>query len=156
MVKKNYNFVPGNEEKIAKAFVSNARASLKYCTEYARELKGMRVEKAQRFLQNVIDKKEHLPLKKYNKNVGHRKGLARSGAKQGRYPINTSKIVLNLVNSVKANADYKGLDSDNLVIAHMFACCGFRRRGHQNQGRISGKVHLRKSTHLEIAVAEAK
>ena len=96
-----------------------------------------------------------MPLKKYIKKTGHRKGIPRSSTKVGRYPIRLAKNFLKIVSSLKANADYKGLDSENLVIVHAFVCEGFRRASNQKQGRISGKRHRSKSTHIEIVAMEA-
>ena len=156
MVKKAYNFEIKDEKKVAKAFSSNVPVSLKYATEVSRELKGKRVAKAEQFLQNVVDQKQYLPLRRYLKKVGHKPGQAQSFTKTGRYPKRCCQAFLGLINSVKANADYKGLDADNLVIQHVFASQGFRRVGHQSQGRIAGKRHRKKSTHLEMVVREAK
>lgn len=154
MVKKKYNFELKSEEKIAKAFKSNARVSLKYSTELCREIKGKKVEKVEKLLQDIVEKKRFLPLRRYRLEMGHRKGKAVSKTKSGKYPIKLCKVWLDLLNSVKANADYKGLNSENLIILHCFASQGFRRRSHQKQGRIAGKSHLRKSAHIEVIVRE--
>ena len=155
-MKKDYNYRIGNEGKIAKATAKNARASLKYSNEIARELKGMKLGRAQEFMSNVIEKKEFIPLRKYVKKMGHRKGRSISFTKTGRYPKRTAEIFLNLLNSVKSNADYKGLNAENLVIKHVFASQGFGRIGYQPKGHISGKRRKRKSTHIEVIVAEAQ
>lgn len=156
MSKKNYNYeFKGSEAKLAKAFLSNQRASLKYSTEFGRELKGKKLDKAQAFLMNVIEKKEFLPLRRYTKKVPHRRGDAKSFTKTGRYPQKTAKVLLKLLGLVKANADYKGLDSENLLIVHFFASQGFKRIGHQAKGAISGKRRQKQSAHLEIIVREA-
>lgn len=141
---------------MAKAVLKNAPVSLKYAVEFSRELKGMKLDKAEHFLEDIIEQKRFLPLRKYNKKVGHRRGDSVSFTKSGRYPKRTSQVILNLLHSVKSNADYKGLNADSLLIVHFFASQGFRRLGHQNQGRISGKTHKNKSAHLEVAVMEAK
>jgi ribosomal protein L22 len=57
---------------------------------------------------------------------------------------------------VKANADFKGLDTDKLLIIHAFAAQGFRRMSLQPKGKIGGKLRLRKSVHLEVIVTEVK
>ncbi|MEW6295407.1 MAG: 50S ribosomal protein L22 [Candidatus Diapherotrites archaeon] len=155
MTKKEYNYRIGNEAKIAKATAKNARASLKYSTELGRELKGMKLKRAAEFLGNIITKKEFIPLRKYVKKMGHRKGKSISFTKTGRYPKRTAQIFLDLLNSVRANADYKGLNTENLIIKHVFASQGLGRIGYQPKGHISGKRRKRKATHIEIIVAEA-
>ncbi|MBN1940605.1 MAG: 50S ribosomal protein L22 [Candidatus Diapherotrites archaeon] len=141
-------------KNIAKAFATNQRISLKYSTELCREVKGQRIDKAEKYLQRIIEKKDFLPLRKYNKKVPHRRGEGKSNVKSGRYPKNVCKAFISLLNSVKANADFKGLDTDNLLIINAFASQGFSRTGHQPKGRIGGKRWKKKSTHLEIVARE--
>jgi large subunit ribosomal protein L22 len=157
MVKKNYNLHEKiNEKNTAKAIKKNANVSVKYSTEIVREIKGKELSKVEKFLQNVIDKKEHLPLRKYVKKVAHRKGKAKSKTKSGRYPIKTIKTFLELVESAKANADYKGLETEKLFVKHAFASMGYSRVSHQPKGKISGKSRVKKSAHLEIILQEGK
>ncbi|MDD5148213.1 MAG: 50S ribosomal protein L22 [Candidatus ainarchaeum sp.] len=153
MTKRDYQ-VDLQGKDTARAFASNQRVSLKYANEICREIKGKRLERAEKFLQNILDKKEFLPLVKYHGKVPHRKGESRSGVKAGRYPQKVSKAFLGLLNSVKANADFKGLGTENLLIVHAFASQGFRRFAHQPKGKIAGKGWKRKSAHIEIVVRE--
>jgi len=156
MVKKEYQAMAEKRDKTAKAVMKNQRASLKYSLEIVREIKGKRLGKASRFLKNVLAHKEYLPLKRHMKKVGHRKGDAKSGVKSGRYPTGTVNVWLMLLDSVKANADYRGLEVKDLVIAHAFASQGYKRMGYQSQGRISGKRRAKKAVHIEVVVREGK
>ncbi|MFA4907993.1 MAG: 50S ribosomal protein L22 [archaeon] len=155
MVKRHYNFAEYDSKKQARAFISGQPVSLKFSNEMCRELKGMNMKKAEAYLKRVSEMKDFLPLRVYSGKVAHRKGNSKSFVKAGRYPIRLAKVFLGLLNLVKANADFKGLDSDNLVIVHTFCSQGFRKTGYQTRGRISGKRHRHKSTHLEIIVEEA-
>ena len=154
MVKRNYQ-VELKGKKIAKAMTKNANVSLKFSLELIREIKGKRIDKAEAFLRRIRKQEEFLPLRVYKKKVAHRRGDARSFTKSGRYPIKVAKIWLSLLESVKANADYAGLDADNLIITHAFASQGYRRYSYQSQGRIGGKRRIKKSAHIEVAVREA-
>jgi len=155
--KKNYNvqFSLGNEKKTAKAIAANAPVSLKYSTEIAREIKGKRLEWAVSFLQDIALKKRHLPLRRYIKEVPHRKGNAISHSKTGRYPKRCVLKWMELLKQAKANADYKGLNAESLMVIHAFASKGVGRTSHQTQGKISGKMRVRKAAHLEVIVREA-
>jgi ribosomal protein uL22 len=155
MSKKNY-YCEFNEKKDARAVASNQRASLKYSTQIIKQIKGKKMSKAEKFIQNVLEHKDFIPLVKYNEGTGHRKGDSKSGAKTGRYSDKTCEVFLNLLNSVKANADYKGLNKENLLIKNAFASQGYQKISYQKQGRIAGKRRKRKSVHLEIVVTEAK
>ena len=157
MSKKNYNvqFSTGNEKKIAKAIAANAPVSLKYSIEISREIKGKKLSKAIQFLQDITEMKRHLPLRRYNKEVPHRKGNAISHTKTGRYPKKCALKWIELLKQLKANADYKGLNSENLLIIHAFASKGVGRTSHQAQGKISGKMREKKAAHLEAIAREA-
>ena len=156
MVKREYQLKGVNEKITAKAMLKNRPVSLKYATEICNEIKGLPVAKAEKILQEIIDRKRYLPLKKYKKKVPHRKGAAISGQKAGRYPVNTCKAFIELIGYAKANAENKGLDPEKLIIRHVFACQGYRRWSMQPKGRIAGKRRRRKSAHLEIILQEVQ
>lgn len=156
MVKKGYQVKVKNEKSIAKAIAKNQPVSTKYSTEMCREIKGKTISGVEKRLQRILAKQQFLPLRKYNKKVAHRKGASVSGVKSGRFPKRLCTVFLKLLLSVKANADFKGLDSENLLITDCFASRGFARRSMQPKGRIAGKRRRRKSTHIEIIAREAK
>jgi len=156
-MKKNYQIEVGSLEGKARAYLVNQRASLKFSTEACRLIKGKNVNKVLELLKRIENMEQPLPLKRYNTKVAHRKGDAGSnGVKSGRFPVNTVKIFTKLLELVKANADFKGLDSENLIITHTFVSQGFSRVSHQPKGRIAGKRRKRKSVHLEVIVQEGK
>ena len=155
MVKQTMQATGFSQKRTASAIIKNNPISLKYSLEIIRHIKGKRLDKAMTFLGRVINMQEHVPLRVYHGKVAHRKGQSHSYVKSGRYPIRTSIGILNLLRSVKANADFKGLDAENLIILHMFASQGFKRIGNQAMGRISGKRRTHKSCHVEIVVVEA-
>jgi large subunit ribosomal protein L22 len=155
MVKRDYQEeVPGKEKKVSKALMKNKHGSLKYATEFCRELKGKKLVKAEALLNDIIDKKRFLPLKKYNRKVAHRKGNSVSGTKSGRFPLKTTKLFIELMQNLKANADYRGLDGEKMIIKNIFASAGFSRVKFQSQGRIAGKRRNEKSIHLEAVAIE--
>ncbi|HLD58530.1 MAG TPA: 50S ribosomal protein L22 [archaeon] len=153
MAKRNYQAVV-HGKNIARAFASNRPISLKYSVEICREIRGKRLQRAESFLNNVLSHKEFLPLRQYRGKIPHRKGDSQSGVKSGRYPKNACMAFLDLLNSAKANADFKGMDAENLIIVHAFASQGFKRSSHQPKGKISGKPWKRKSAHIEVIVRE--
>ena len=114
MSKKDYAMEIGNEAKIAKAILSNQPISLKYSIEISREIRGKPLNKAVKFLLDVLEMKRHVPIRRFRAEMAHRKGRAISFTKTGKYPLRASKVFLGLLDQVKANADYKGLDAENL------------------------------------------
>src|SRR3989338_235743 len=103
MVKKDYNFANPYQKGLAKAVFKNANVSLKYATEFGRELKGMKLNKAEQLVEDIIAHRKFLPLRKYKHNTGHRKGNSVSFAKTGRYPEKLGMVLLDLLSSVKSN-----------------------------------------------------
>lgn len=156
MVKKNYQALPGKQSKTAKALITNAPVSLKYSTEICNQIRGKPVEKMIEWMKRIILHEDHLPLRMYHKKVGHRKGTAKQGVKAGRYPERNAAKFIELLELAKSNADFKGLDTEKLIVLTAFASQGVKKYGHQSKGRISGKVHLRKSTNIEVIVMEVK
>jgi large subunit ribosomal protein L22 len=157
MVKKTYNYVGNFDEKrMARAISKNQPASVKHSLEISRTIKGKKLDAAQKFLEDVAEKKRFLPLRVYNRKVAHRKGQSVEGVKSGRYPIKTCQRWLKLLKSVRSNADVKGLNVEKLKVIHANATRGFARVSYQSQGRISGKKREAKSAHLEIVVSEVK
>ncbi len=158
MVKRYYNteLSAAESKKTAKTMAANANVSLKYATEICNQIKGKTAEWTESFLQDIEQHKRFLPLKRYNKKVAHRKGDSMHGEKAGRYPEKTVQVFLKLLENAKANADYKGLDTEKLVIKHAFASQGFARRSVQTKGKIGGKVRKKKSAHLEVVLMEAR
>lgn len=155
MGEKKYNFQKAvNPKKIAKSCKQNAKISTKYAVEFSNYFKNKPLDKAMKICEDIIEKKDHLPLKKYRLKVAHRKGIAKRKTPTGRYPVNTAKEILALLNDVKNNAENLNLDTERLKIIHMFVVKGITRRKTQPLGRIGNKQRESKSTNIEVIVLE--
>jgi large subunit ribosomal protein L22 len=107
------NFDPATT---AKAMAYELNVSPKHCIEILRQLRGKPVMKAEAYLEAVIEMKQSVPFKKFNRNVAHKK--RQNGWDAGRYPIKASKEILKLLRHAVANAEYKGLEPENMKILH--------------------------------------
>lgn len=87
-----------------------------------------------------------VPFRRYNKNIGHRRGKMASG----RYPKKASIYILRLIESAEANAKNLGLTSP-LVIEEIIANKGVRGFHFGRIRRIKNKM-----THIKLVVKEAK
>ncbi len=116
MARVNYAYKPEDETRAAKAMGYEMPISFKHAVEICREIRGKRVEEAMRLLEDVIEMKRPIPFKKYKKKVAHKRGLEKWYA--GRYPQKAAKYVLKVLKNLRANAEYKGLDMESLVIVH--------------------------------------
>ncbi len=140
------------KDKDAYAKANNCSISMKYSVELAREIKNKPYNKIVKYLENIIDLKTHLPLRRYNRDVAHRKGPALSGVKSGRYPVKTAKYFLKVLESAKANADYKGLESTkkDLIIKGAVVSQGVKRYSFQTQGR--RRLRRKQTVNIEIVL----
>ena len=117
---------PEEEDKIAKASLREVSISPKAAVEICREIRGMMLEKAKKYLEEVVEKRRPVPFKRYVKHLGHRREL--QGWKIGRYPVKAAKYVLTLLENLENNAVDKGLDPSRLRIIHIAALKGRKIR----------------------------
>ncbi|MCC7553474.1 MAG: 50S ribosomal protein L22 [Methanobacteriaceae archaeon] len=106
-----------DESKIARAMAKSLKISPKHCVEICNAIRGMKVSAAKDYLDDVIEMKKAVPFKRHNKKVGHKKGL--KGWPSGRYPVKAAIQILKVLENAEANAEYKGLDNEKLVIEHI-------------------------------------
>lgn len=140
-------------EGTAKALGRELDISPKASVEVCRAIRGMMVEDAAQFLEEVISLKRPVSYHRYTGQVGHRKGR-KFGA--GRYPKKTAKAILDVIKHAQHNAEYKGLDSDNMRIAHISSSRGMTVEGYipRAHGRSSPFNHERTNIEVVLKVVE--
>ncbi len=136
-MKLNYS-IESNPEKTSKAIGKELHISRKQAHEISSKIKGMKVNTARSFLENVVLLKQAVPYKRYVRNVPHRRGMC-----TGRYPQKAAKEFLKVLLNAQNNARYKGLESDNLRIMLVNTKKGHTFRGSmpRAQGRATPKKH---------------
>ncbi len=105
-------------ENSAKARVEDVDASFKELVEVCKNIKGMNVDKALNFLDEVIAGKRPVRFYSHNKKMAHRREL---GGKKGRYPKKAAKIVKQVLFNALSNARHKNMAEDKLVVVHATA-----------------------------------
>ncbi|MBU4535159.1 MAG: 50S ribosomal protein L22 [Euryarchaeota archaeon] len=153
MAKINYAFKEDDKAKTAKAIGRALKISPKHAVEICRELRGMKLERAKVYLEEVIQMQKAVPFKRHNKKVGHRKGL--NGWPTGRYPVKAAGHILKVLENAEANAEYKGLDSENLKIMHISSHRGFVIRGWTPRAFGRASPFNTPTTHVQIVLGEA-
>ena len=114
MGRLNYSLSPAGRS--SRAMGMEFHISPKHAREICRTLRGMKVEEAKTFLEDVIALRRAVPFKRYARNVAHRHGLV--GADAGRYPQKAAKAVLLVLSNAMSNAEYKGLEPNELKVYH--------------------------------------
>ena len=113
MVNK-YSFQKYNEGKMVRVLGRNLPVSKKASREICHFIKGKEINKAINYLEGVTKLKLPIPFKRFKKDIAHRRGKIGPG----RFPRKSAHSVLNLLNTLKANAKDKGLNSEGLVLIH--------------------------------------
>jgi large subunit ribosomal protein L22 len=140
-------------DTIAKAKANELNMSPKHSIEIATFIRHQRVNDAIAYLNDVIGLKKAIPFRRFNRNVAHKRGLP-GNWDAGRYPVKASKAYIRVLESVKKNAEYIGLDADNLEIIHVSANRGRAQKAFfpRAMGRATPKV--RETVNIEIIVRE--
>ncbi|MEE9611729.1 MAG: 50S ribosomal protein L22 [Desulfatiglandales bacterium] len=152
MVKNRYSLVLEEEEKIAKVYAGEMHISPKWAIEICRELRGQTLTRAEVFLRDLSEMKRALPVKRFKKGVAHRRGLEKAAA--GRYPIKAASRMIKVLDSARANAEYKGLDPEKLYIKHITAQRGRVIRGFLPRAMGRATPHNMTTTNLQIVLEE--
>ena len=113
---KGYTFRNYNQEHMARAIGMALPISFKQSVEICRFIGNKNVNDAKKMLQNVVEKKSAIPFKRYNWDLGHKKKIG-----PARYPEKASMEFIKLIENVEANAQFRGLNTSNLIIAHVSA-----------------------------------
>lgn len=115
MARIAYSYESADETKAVKAMGYEIPMSFKDAVEICRELRGKKIPQAMGYLEEVIAMRFPVKMKRYKKKVAH-KNIP--GWYAGRYPQKAAKEILKVIKNLKANAEYKGLNIEELVIVH--------------------------------------
>ncbi|MGQ9514548.1 MAG: 50S ribosomal protein L22 [Thermoproteota archaeon] len=152
MPKFGYSIVGLDESKTVKASLREVNASPKKARELVKELVGMRLSEAKEYLEGVIEMRISVPFKRYNKEVGHRRG--QQGFAPGGYPVKVARLLLKLLDQLEANADFKGLDVERLRIIHTSALRGRKIAKFIPRAFGRSSPYMRELIHIEVVAEE--
>lgn len=107
--KKEQKAKPVVKKELAIANGLDLHASKKHCMYISTFVKGKKIDDAIKQLEEVIKLKRAIPFKG---EIPHRKGDMMSG----RYPVNASKLYINILKGLKGNVLANGMDLDKTVI----------------------------------------
>merc|ERR1719382_1302278 len=114
----------------------------------------MKLKDAQVYLEDVCEKRQCVPFKKFKGGIGRTPQAKVFKLSQGRWPIKSAKILLGLLKNAESNAEFKNLDTDNLVIEHIHvnAAQQGRRRTYRAHGRIN--AYMSSPCHVQMILTE--
>ena len=136
-------------EKSAKAIGRELPISSKASVEVCRSVRGKMVEDAVKFLEDVIALKRPVSYHKHRGEVGHRKGKKFG---PGRYPKKTAQAILDVIRHAQHNAEYKGLDSENMRIVHVSSSKGMKTEGFMPRAHGSSSPFNHETANIEVVL----
>ena len=149
----SYSFTNFDKTKHVRSALREKDISHKHAREVALAIRGMSIEKAREFLENVIAKQIAVPYRRYNNEVAHRSNI-RDGFFSGRFPKKTAREFLKLLDNLESNGEYKGMDLDRLKIVSAVTHKGTKleRFTPRAMGRSSPKIDT--LVHVELVAQE--
>jgi len=152
MPRFGYSILGLDPDKTAIASGREMDISHKHAREICKEIKGKNLDKAKEYLEEVGKLKKSVPFRRHHKKVGHRSDL--TGWHTGRYPEKAAKKILEILESVEKNAEYKGLQVDKLKIIHASGYPGRKLKRIFYRAFRTSSPKVNTLTHVEIAVEE--
>uniref|UniRef100_A0A0G4FQT2 60S ribosomal protein L17 n=1 Tax=Chromera velia CCMP2878 TaxID=1169474 RepID=A0A0G4FQT2_9ALVE len=145
---------PTNNSKAAKAKGVDLRVHFKNTYEVGTTIKGMSLSKAQKYLEAVLKRQRCVPFRKFTGCIGRTAQAKEWGYTQGRWPVKSVKIFLGLLKNAESNAEFKGLDTENVLIKHV--CVQRAQKGRRRTYRAHGRINAYMSSpcHVELILEE--
>merc|ERR1712029_443069 len=133
---------------------SNLRVHFKNTRETAQAIKKMPLVRAVQYLENVLAHKEIVPFRRFMGGVGRHAQAKVHGTSQGRWPKKSAEFLIQLLRNAESNAEYKGLDTENLTVDHIQVSRApkMRRRTYRAHGRIN--PYMSSPCHIEVVLVE--
>ncbi len=149
-----YSKEPAEPTKSAKARVQDLRAHYKNTYETCMVLKGMKLKKAIRYLDQVLEHRSIIPFRKHCGGVGRHTQAKLFKVTQGRWVHKPVTYVQQLLKNAQSNAESKGLDVEKCTITHIQVnrAVQGRRRTYRAHGRMT--PYLSSNCHVELFVTE--
>lgn len=149
-----YGATSTNPAKSASARGSYLRVSFKNTRETAQAINGWNLEKAQKYLSQVVNHERAIPFRRFNSSIGRTAQGKEFGVTKARWPEKSVKFIQDLLTNAASNADAKGLDLTKLYISNIQVqqAPKQRRRTYRAHGRIN--AYQSSPSHIELILTE--
>lgn len=140
-----------DSDKTAKAYGYELHCSQKDSMNLSRAIRGMKIEDAKKYLQEIIDLKRPLPAIFHKQKRAHQKGIG-----PGSFPQKAATYMLKTLENAENNAEYKGFDVENMKITFISAYRGRTIKGTMPRahGRATDKNET--TSNIEIIIEEVE
>jgi large subunit ribosomal protein L22 len=136
--------------RVARAVGKELHISPKAGVELCRELRGMTVERALEYLDEVTNGVRAVPYKRYKRTVSPKRGMG-----PARYPVKAAAAIAKVIQEAHANADSSlrggtGIDEDELIIAAAACHRGRTEKSYRPRARGRTTPFFRETANIEI------
>ena len=140
-----------DEARSVKASLREIDVSPKWSREVCKAIVGLTIPEAKKLMEDVIAMKRMIPYRRYKKKRAHHPQTRGPGG----YPVKVARYMLKLLESLEANADFKGLDADEVVITHAVAHKGRKIRKYIERAFGRATPYDKQLVHIEV-IGEVK
>ena len=125
--------------------------SLKDAVNIAHHLRGKTLNRAKEIIDKGIEKNYPIPYFRYLDSVSHRKS-----AGPGRYPVRALKAFKQVIGNAEANAEFKSLDTDSLIIGTISASKGTTIKKYLPKAQGRGGASFKELVNIEVILREVR
>lgn len=136
-------------ETTSKALGIEYSVSPKHCREVCKELNGMKVDDAKKYLKDIAELKTPVAYTRFKLWLNPKPKVG-----PGRYPKKAALAILKVLESAQSNAEYKGLDADNMRIKVATANRGRIEKSYMPRAQGRSTPWNEQTTNIEIILEE--
>ncbi len=136
-------------ETTSRALGVEISVSPKHCREVCKMLVGKKVEDAKKYLQGVIELKTPVPYTRFKLFLNPKPKVG-----PGRYPKKAAQAILRVIESAQSNAEYKGLEADNMRVKVAAASRGRIEKAYMPRAQGRSTPWNEQTTNIEIILEE--
>jgi len=136
-------------ETTSRALGVEISASPKHCREVCKMLVGKKVEDAKKYLKGVIELKTPVPYTRFKMFLNPKPKVG-----PGRYPKKAAQAILRVIESAQSNAEYKGLEADNMKVKVAAAHRGRIEKSYMPRAQGRSTPWNEQTTNIEIILEE--
>ena len=140
-----------DEARTVKASLREIDVSPKWSREVCRAIVGLTIPEARRLMEDVAAMRRMIPYRRYKKKRAHHAQTKGPGG----YPVKVARHMLKLLDSLEANAEFKGFDPDEVVIVHAAAHKARRLRKFMPRAFGRATPYDKQLVHIEV-IGEVK
>ncbi len=144
-----YEAEPG--VNVARARGVELHISPKKAYEVLNAIRGLPLDRARTFLEEVVAMTRPVPFRRYNQEVSHKPATG-----PGRYPQKVAAEILAVLENASENAEYEGLDADRLFVRVASSARGQIRPKSMPRAHGRATAWNEQTTNIEIVLAERK